>query len=115
MGDTLKNAINILYTKIVWRGARLVRMSIVVRNRINFCYGKGFTCGTGCRINPGPKGKLCIGNNFVMGDQCQIEAMKEQLLEMMFLLHQRSILGMRLMGIIEVIDKQVQSNHHTLE
>lgn len=74
-GDTLKNAIFFIYTHIFWHGARLVRLPILARNRHNISYGHGLTCGVNCRINPGTNGKISIGDNFTMGDQCQIEAM----------------------------------------
>lgn len=73
---TIKNAMNLIYTKIFWNKARLVRTPILARNRKNIIYGKGFTCGVGCRLNPGIKGLIQIGYNFVMGDYCQIEAMQ---------------------------------------
>ena len=73
--DSLKYGFFLIYTKLVWRKARLVRLPVLIRNRNNISYGQGFTCGTGCRINPGSKGRLVIGKDFVMGDYCQIEAM----------------------------------------
>lgn len=75
--DTCKNVLNLLYTRLLWKNARLVRRPILVRNRRNITMGRGFTCGVNCRINPGPEGIICIGQNFTMGDQCQIEAMKK--------------------------------------
>lgn len=77
IGDTLKNIISLVYTRIIWRNARLVRLPVLARNRQNILYGTGFTCGTGCRMNPGIQGKILIGNNVIMGDYCQIEAMKK--------------------------------------
>ncbi len=74
-GDSVRNIFSYLYTKLVWRGARLVRLPLSLRNRKNISYGKGFTCGVNCRLNPGPNGQICIGSGFVMGDNCQIEAM----------------------------------------
>ena len=76
-GDTIKNAFYLLYTRAFWKKARLVRMPINARNRKNIIFSEGFTCGKNCRINPGRDGIVQIGTNFVMGDQCQIEAMKE--------------------------------------
>lgn len=75
-GDTIKNILYIVYTRLLWKNARLVRLPFLARNRRNIHYGKGFTCGTGCRLNPGAQGKIAIGKNFVMGDYCQIEAME---------------------------------------
>lgn len=76
LGDTIKNIVALIYTKIMWKNARLVRLPILARNRSNIHYDIGFTCGVNCRLNPGASGNICIGKNFVMGDQCQIEAMK---------------------------------------
>lgn len=77
IGDTIKNAFCLIYTKIMWRKARLIRLPFFARNRKNITMGDGFTCGTNCRVNPGPDGRIVFGRNFTMGDQCQIEAMKE--------------------------------------
>lgn len=77
IGDAIKNAMCLIYTKVFWKKARLVRLPVLARNRANIHYGEGFTCGVGCRLNPGTSGRLSIGKNFIMGDQCQIEAMKE--------------------------------------
>lgn len=73
-GDVVKNCICLIYTKIVWKDARLIRLPFLARNRKNISIGKGFTCGVNCRINPGIDAQITIGKNFVMGDQCQIEA-----------------------------------------
>lgn len=93
IGDTIKNAIFLLYTKLMWKNARLVRMPILARNRANIQYGKGFTCGSNCRLNPSEEGKLIIGENFIMGDQCQIEAMKEVVIGDNVLLASRVYIG----------------------
>jgi lipopolysaccharide O-acetyltransferase len=75
-GDTVKNSISLIYTKILWNKARLVRLPIHVRNKKNIKFKNGFTCGVGNRINIGKNGKLLIGKNFVMGDYNQIEAIE---------------------------------------
>lgn len=76
-GDTISNAISFVYTKLMWKGARLVRRSFHIRNKKNFTYGAGFTCGYDCRISISAVGKLMIGKGFIMGDYNQIEAMGE--------------------------------------
>ena len=76
-GDTIKIMISLIYTKLCWRPAKLVRLPFLARNRKNINLSEGFTCGFNCRLNPGKEGVINIGKNFVMGDQCQIEAMKE--------------------------------------
>lgn len=65
-----------IYTKIFWHGARLVRLPIQIRNKKRIIYKAGFTTGVGCRINIGDNGRLTVGQNFVMGDYNQIEAME---------------------------------------
>lgn len=75
ISDMMKHFIFLLYTKLVWKKARIVRLPVLARNRRNITYEKGFSCGVGCRFNPGQNGKLIIGQNLVMGDYCQIEAM----------------------------------------
>lgn len=75
-GTLLKNFVSLLYTKLFWRGARLVRLPILLRHKANIQLGGGFTCGVGCRFYPGEQGKLRIGRNVVMGDYNQIEAME---------------------------------------
>ena len=77
LGDTVKNAINLIYTRLFWKNARLVRRPILARNKKNIHISEGFTCGILCRMNAGENGSITFGRNFVMGDQCQIEAMKE--------------------------------------
>lgn len=77
LGDTVKIAINLIYTRIFWKNARLVRRPILARNKKNIHISEGFTCGTLCRLNADENGSITIGRNFVMGDQCQIEAMNE--------------------------------------
>ena len=76
IGMTIKRVIWLLYTKMFWRNARLVRTPIHIRNKKKIYYGKGFTVGINCRINVGPRGDLQIGERFVMGDFNQIEVME---------------------------------------
>ena len=66
IGDAIKNAMCLIYTKVFWKKARLVRLPVLARNRANIHYGEGFTCGVGCRLNPGTSGRLSIGKNFIM-------------------------------------------------
>lgn len=75
--DSLKNSFNLLYTKIFWKNARLVRLPILARNRENIIISHGFTCGTNCRLNPSSEGIIRIGKDVTLGDQCQIEAMEK--------------------------------------
>ncbi len=91
--DSIQNGFHLIYTKLFWKKARLVRRPIMVRNKRNFSYGTGFTCGTYCRINPGNDGELRIGDHFVMGDQCQIEAIQRVTIGNNVLLASRVYIG----------------------
>lgn len=93
IGDTIKNFVFLIYTKIFWNGARLVRLPILARNRSNIKIGAGFTCGANCRMNPGANGRLIIGQNVTLGDQCQIEAMKEVMIGDNVLIASRVYIG----------------------
>ena len=74
IGETFNNFVSLLYTKVFWKGGRLVRLPVRARNKKNIEYGVGFTCGQYCRITAGEeKGSIIIGKNFIMGDMCQIE------------------------------------------
>lgn len=75
LGEALHNGVSLIYTKIRWHNARLVRLPFRARNRRNIKIGDGFTCGQYCRITAGSDsmGMVIFGGNFVMGDMCQIE------------------------------------------
>ena len=72
IGEFWKNIINIVYTRIFWRGARFIRRPIHVRNKKNIRYGRNFTTGYWNRLNV--MGKLLIGDDVILGDFAQIEA-----------------------------------------
>lgn len=73
--ETIDNGISLIYTKLFWRKARIVRLPFWARNANNIRYEKGFTCGRYCRVTAGSdsNGIVAFGENFVMGDMCQIE------------------------------------------
>ena len=83
IGEMIKNAISLIYTKIFYNGARLVRLPIYVRGDKNLLkYGRGFTTGYRCRIdlpkqNETNQPTLEIGENCVIGDNCHIAAHKK--------------------------------------
>ena len=81
--DTLKNSFNLLYTKIFWKKARLVRLPILARNRKNIIMSQGITCGTNCRLNPSSDGIIRIGKDVTLGDQCKLKRWKKLKLETM--------------------------------
>jgi acetyltransferase-like isoleucine patch superfamily enzyme len=62
--------ISLIYTKINYKQARLIRLPFDIRNKRNIQIGKNFTAGFGCRIEAFPKEniKTCI----VIGDNVQI-------------------------------------------
>lgn len=79
MGELVKNAISLLYTKIFFKGARLIRRPIYVRGKKFFKYDKGFTTGYGCRlemfdIHSTNIPTLIIGKNCKIGDHVHIAA-----------------------------------------
>lgn len=79
IGEIINNAISLIYTKIFYHGARLIRRPIYVRGRRFLKFGKGFTTGYNCRIEmfdigvDGTK-KLLIGRNCKIGDYVHIAA-----------------------------------------
>lgn len=67
---SFKLLISLIYTKIVFKQARLIRLPFDIRNKRNIQIGKNFTAGFSCRIEAFPKEnrKTCI----VIGDNVQI-------------------------------------------
>ncbi len=80
MGEVIKNAVSLIYTKIFYKKARLIRMPIYIKgNKKLLKYQKGFTTGYRCRIDlPSDTSikdpTLEIGENCIMGDNCHIAA-----------------------------------------
>lgn len=79
LGEIIKNSISLVYTKIFFKDARLVRRPIYIRGKKFLSYRKGFTTGYGCRLemfnihgNNNPK--LIIGTNCKIGDYVHIAA-----------------------------------------
>ena len=75
-GETVKNAFSLIYTKLFWGfDKKLIRLPFYCRNKNNVHMGKKFACGYSCRITAGrsESGRIIIGDNFSMGDFCQIE------------------------------------------
>lgn len=71
------NGISFLYTKIFWKGARLVRYPIRVFGRNSIQYGDGLTIGNFSKIDVASDGndkKLIIGKNCIFGDMLHIAA-----------------------------------------
>lgn len=79
LGEIIKNSISLLYTKIFFKDARLIRRPIYIRGKKFLSYRKGFTTGYGCRlemfnIHSNNSPKLVIGTNCKIGDNVHIAA-----------------------------------------
>jgi len=77
---SIRVIISLLYTKLFFPNARLIRLPIDIRNRKYIKFGKNFTSGFGCRIEAFPKIKenivLQFGNNVQINDYVHITAME---------------------------------------
>jgi lipopolysaccharide O-acetyltransferase len=76
---SFKLVVSVLYTKILYPQARLIRLPFDIRNKRNIKIGKNFTTGVGCRIEAFPltiSMKTCIkiGNNVQINDYVHIGA-----------------------------------------
>lgn len=82
LGEIIKNSISLIYTKLFYKGARLIRRPIYVRGKKYFKYGEGFTTGYNCRIEmfdtgKGKEKKLIVGKNCKIGDYVHIAVGEE--------------------------------------
>lgn len=78
--EILKNGISLMYTRLFWKRARLIRLPVRVRGKKSMTYGTGFTTGYSCRIEMYgelEKEKLVIGENCIIGDYAHITANKK--------------------------------------
>ena len=76
---TGKLIVSLIYTKLFFTNARLIRLPFDIRNRKNIKIGDNFTTGFGCRIEAFPidaKGGACItiGKNVEINDYVHIAA-----------------------------------------
>jgi acetyltransferase-like isoleucine patch superfamily enzyme len=72
--DIIRNAFSLVYTKIAFPKARLIRWPLYSSGS-GMKYGKGLTMGRGCRIDTNNKTKsLVIGENARIGDYVHINA-----------------------------------------
>lgn len=79
LGEFIKNSISLIYTKIFFKGARLIRRPIYVRGKNLLSYSEGLTTGYNCRfemfdISRDEKRKLVIGKKCKIGDNVHIAA-----------------------------------------
>ncbi|MBO5371386.1 MAG: acetyltransferase [Lachnospiraceae bacterium] len=84
LGEIIKNGIALIYTRVFWKGARLIRLPFYFRgNRKKFVFGEGFTVGYGCRFElyydekEQLDGNLLIGSNCKFGDRVHISSCKK--------------------------------------
>lgn len=75
-----KMVLSVLYTKLFFPQAKVIRLPFDIRNKKYISIGKGFTTGNGCRIEAYPKENeavLFIGENVQINDYVHITAMKK--------------------------------------
>lgn len=76
---SIKLLISLIYTKIFFKNARLIRLPFDIRNRKNIKIGDNFTAGFGCRIEAFPSNNnveycITIGENVQINDYVHIGA-----------------------------------------
>jgi acetyltransferase-like isoleucine patch superfamily enzyme len=73
---SLRLLISLIYTKIYFNNARLIRLPFDIRNRRFIKIGEGLTTGFGCRLEAYPENLnnicLTIGNNVEINDYVHI-------------------------------------------
>lgn len=79
LGELIRNIVSLVYTRVFFKGARLIRMPIYVRGKKFLSYEEGFTTGYNCRIemfdvSSSEGSKIKIGKNFKIGDYVHIAA-----------------------------------------
>lgn len=77
LGEIISNFLSLVYTKIFWKKARLIRLPVRIRGKGAINFGKGFTTGYSCRIEINGstnKEKLTIGYDCIIGDYAHIVA-----------------------------------------
>jgi len=79
-GEKIICLIALIYTKLCWKQARLIRLPCFIRGKKAISYGSGFTTGYNCRIECNgiiTKKRLIIGVNCIIGDYAHIVANNE--------------------------------------
>lgn len=75
--NIIGNGISLLYTRIAFPKARLVRLPVYIRGKKGISYRAGLTTGHGCRIDSqASRYSLIIGKNARIGDYVHINADK---------------------------------------
>ncbi|NGM83578.1 acetyltransferase [Paenibacillus sp. 7124] len=77
LGEIFTNAMSLVYTKLFFKGARLIRRPIYIRGKKFLQFAEGFTTGYNCRIEMfdtgvGESKKLLLGKNCKIGDYVHI-------------------------------------------
>ena len=75
LSEVIGNIKSMIYTRIFYKGARLIRRPIFMRGKKRLKFGEGLTTGYNCRIEifgSGCEKKLIIGNNCKIGDYVHI-------------------------------------------
>lgn len=75
---TLRLVLSLIYTKVFYSNARLIRLPFDIRNRKYINIGKNLTTGVGCRFEAYPKHRnsitLTFGKNIEINDYVHISA-----------------------------------------
>ena len=79
LSEFFKNIISLIYTKIFFKRARLIRRPIFIRGKKHFKYGEGLTTGYNCRLEMFSDKrvsdkKIILGKNCKIGDYVHIAA-----------------------------------------
>lgn len=69
VGETVKNVVAFIYTKIFFCKARLIRKPFYLRGKKYFEYGQGLTTGYGCRFEMF-ESDVKTGKKIIIGEQC---------------------------------------------
>ena len=83
IGELINNAISVVYTKLFWKKARLIRRPFYCRGKKYVLYKDKLTIGYGCRFEALQEnkkvqhGKIIIGENCSFGDRVHICALEE--------------------------------------
>ncbi|WP_087359240.1 hypothetical protein [Massilimicrobiota timonensis] len=76
-GEKIKNIYALIFTKLFFKNARLVRRPFYIRNKKNIQFGKNFTSGYNLRLEAGNnETSLIFGDNVIVGDYCHIVGRK---------------------------------------
>jgi acetyltransferase-like isoleucine patch superfamily enzyme len=77
--ETISNFKSLVYTKLFFPKARLIRRPFYLRGKKSLSFGSNLTCGYGCRfdLTNGNTPTLILGRNIHMGDYVHIVAQNQ--------------------------------------